>query len=110
MAGPSTGSVHLHAGDHPHTLALLEALVGRRADAASLGFERTEAGAFVDWEQLTGGPLSSTEVACVHLARGCAVLERAGGLPPHLVAAATEALAAVAGPARRPPATRGMAR
>jgi hypothetical protein len=28
--------------------------------------------------------LSSTEVATVHIARGCAVLERAGGVSPRL--------------------------
>ena len=39
----------------------------------------------LDWEAMTPGALSSTEIAVVHT-RGCAILERGGGLPPHLAA------------------------
>ena len=45
---------------------------------------------------MTAGPLSSTEVAIVHIARGCATLERAGGVPPRLAAVVTEVVRAVA--------------
>lgn len=75
---------HLHLDDYPETLRLLGALLERRSDREDLGYTVTEHGAFVDWERLSSGTLSSTEVATVHIARGCAVLERAGGVPPRL--------------------------
>ncbi len=75
---------HLHLDDHPQTLRLLGALLARRSDREDLGYSATEHGAFVDWERLSVAGLSSTEVATVHVARGCAALERAGGAPPHL--------------------------
>ena len=39
-------------------------------------------GAWVDWDRLIRSPiLSSGEIAAVHIARGCALAERIGGLP-----------------------------
>lgn len=38
----------------------------------------------MDWDRLANSWLSNTERAVVHLARGCAVLERAGGCPDRL--------------------------
>ena len=78
--------VFLHREDYPATLQLVAAVVGGRADALALGFERDEVGAEVDWGRLTApdAPLSSTETAALLIAHGCAILERHGGLPPHL--------------------------
>ena len=90
-----TEPVHLHIEDHPETLRLLGELVGERGHA-NLGYQATEGGAFVDWERLAAGPLSSTEVATVHIARGCATLERAGGLPPRLTHVVLQVVRAVA--------------
>lgn len=80
----------------PETLRLLGKLLDHRPEQERPGYERTEFGAFVDWEGLANAPLSSTEVAVVHIARGCATLEHAGGLPPHLTAVVLQAVAAVA--------------
>ena len=87
---------HLHLEDYPQTLRLLAALVGSRTDKERLGYAPTEHGAFVDWDRMSAGPLSSTEVAIVHIARGCATLERAGGVPRPLPAVVTEVVRAVA--------------
>ncbi len=65
-------------------MRLLGPLLARRSDREDLGYTVTEHGAFIDWERLSSSTLSSTEVATVHIARGCAVLERAGGIPPRL--------------------------
>lgn len=92
---------HLHLEDHPRTLELLGALVGHRGDRDRLGYTPTEHGAWVDWEALTTGVLSSTEVATVRIAQGCATLERAGGLPPRLADTVVATVIAVAGGARR---------
>jgi hypothetical protein len=76
MPDTLTTRVHLHRDDYRQTLQLLAVLTcGRDVP----GFEPTDAGAFVDWDELAGGWLSSTEKAVVHIARGCATLERAGG-------------------------------
>lgn len=73
---------HLHLDDHPDTLAVLGALLAGRPDRQELGYEPTEHGAWVDWDTLTTGRLSSTENATVHVARGIAIAERHHGLPP----------------------------
>jgi hypothetical protein len=91
-----TDGQHLHLDDYPETLRLLSALVGARSDNERLGYRATEHGAFVDWEHMIAGPLSSTEVAVAHIARGCAILERAGGLPPRLAGVVAEVVGAVA--------------
>jgi hypothetical protein len=88
---------HLHLDDYPKTLELLGALVGQRGDRDRLGYTPTEHGAWVDWEALTTGVLSSTEVATVRIAQGCATLERAGGLPTRLADAVVATVEAVAG-------------
>jgi hypothetical protein len=78
---PAQHRVHLHVEDHSATLALLlEVLNGRSIE----GYEPTEHGAWVDWDALASGWLSSTEKAVVQIARGCAVLERQGGSAPRL--------------------------
>ncbi|MGI8685562.1 MAG: hypothetical protein ACR2MO_10820 [Acidimicrobiales bacterium] len=89
-------TVHLHALDHPETLRLLDQLLGHRGDRERLGFAPTDTGAWVDWDRLASGPLSSTEVATVRIAHGCATIERAGGLPPALAGAVVQAVAGVA--------------
>ena len=89
-------AVHLHANEPPHTLRLLAALLGRRTDHHHrLGYEPTDTGAYVDWDQLVDAPLSSTQVATVRIARACATIERAGGLPPELGNAVVDAVANV---------------
>lgn len=90
---------HLHRDDHPATLALLETLRNDRpaADWALIGYEPTDAGAWVDWDALAGSWLSSTEKAVVHVARGCATLERAGGPAPRLRARLIATIEAVSG-------------
>ncbi len=70
---------HLHHDDTPAALAILSDLLDHRAGFPE-GYEPTEHGAWVDWDALAGSWLSSTEVAAVHIARGCAIDERHGGL------------------------------
>lgn len=89
-------SVHLHLDDYPQTLRLLTALLGRRTDGDRLGYHPTEHGLLVDWDRMIAGPLSSTQVATVHIARGCAILERHGGLPPTLAEVVANVVGAVA--------------
>lgn len=91
-------SQHLHSDDYPRTLALLSALLAHRSDGRRLGYIVDEWGVEVDWELLTSAdaPLSSTETAALLIARGCAILERHGGLPPHLRGAVVGAVGAVA--------------
>lgn len=57
------------------------------------GYELTDFGAWVDWDLLTGSWLSSTEVAAIHIARGCATAERNGELPLEVVGAVRSAIA-----------------
>jgi hypothetical protein len=71
-------TVHLHRDDVPRTLALLDALLGDRTYPTS-GYTPDETGADVDWNELTDGYLSTSEKAVVHIAHGCAILERHGG-------------------------------
>jgi hypothetical protein len=87
----SQATVHLHLDDTPATLAILAALLGHRADRQELGYIADEYGADVDWDRLTNGKLSTTEVATIHIARGCAIVERHGGGLPHQVRAAVRA-------------------
>jgi hypothetical protein len=79
------------------TLAILSRLLDRRARPPA-GYERTELGAWVDWEALAGSYLSSTEVAVVHIAHGCAIAERHRGLPPATVQTVRQTLEALTGP------------
>lgn len=72
-------AVHYHRNDYPETLRFLTAVVGHRADAAGLGFDATEQGAWVDWDALERDRLSSTERAVVRIARGVETLECSGG-------------------------------
>lgn len=75
---------HLHRLDHPLTLRILSKLLDHRSRLPA-GYERSDEGAWIDWDALAGSYLSSTEVAVVHIARGCAIAERHGGLPPATV-------------------------
>jgi hypothetical protein len=80
-----TDPVHLHLDDHPQALAVLGALFARRADRASeIGYQATEHGAWVDWDDLEASWLSSTEQAAVVVARGIALAEGQGGWAPAL--------------------------
>lgn len=91
-------SEHLHIDDYPATLRLLKTLVGHREDAARrLGYQADEWGVEVDWEILTStdAPVSSTQRAALLIANGCAILERHGGLPPHLKDAVQSAVETV---------------
>jgi len=69
------GREHLHHDDLPATPAILADLLDRRPDVPD-GYELSEHGAWVDWDALGRSWLSSTEVASVHIARGCAIAER----------------------------------
>lgn len=86
---------HLHVDDYPNTLRLLAELLESRTDRASLGYSPMEHGAWVDWDGLISGVLSSTQKAVVHVARGRAVLERHGGTPPHIAGTLREVVDAV---------------
>jgi hypothetical protein len=91
---PTENAIHLHLEDYPETLRLLSTLLDRRRDYERLGYRPTEHGAWVDWGHLTvEAPLSSTQIATVHIARGCAGLERARGAGP-LAQAIIEAVTA----------------
>lgn len=68
--------VHLHRDDSPVALGLMTQLAEGRH-----GFEATEVGAFVDWDEV-GGTLSTTEEAIAHIARGIAMIEHHGGGVP----------------------------
>jgi hypothetical protein len=82
---------HLHADDAPLSLAVLRALVGYRADREQLGYRPDECGTDVDWDLLASGKLSATEKATVHIARGCAIIERHGGGLPNSVSGPVQA-------------------
>jgi len=71
---------HLHRDDVPSALSILSDLLDHRASFPD-GYEPSECGAWVDWDGLALSRLSSTEMAAVHIARGCAIAERHGGLP-----------------------------
>lgn len=86
--------VHLHRDDIPDALAILDVLLGPRGDHQFIGYEPDDCGATVDWDRLTSGVLSSTEVATIHIARGCAIAEaHGGGLPRDVRCAVVVALA-----------------
>lgn len=84
-----TGSEHLHHDDVPATLAILADLLDHRS-ALPEGYEPTKSGAWVDWEALCRSWLSSTEVAAVRIAQGCALAERHVGLPLSVAGAVRE--------------------
>jgi hypothetical protein len=72
---------YLHPEDIQWANVLLSTLHGGRAtDIPGLTFE-PEGGATVDWDAMLDSWLSSTEKATVHIARGLAIIERAGGFP-----------------------------
>lgn len=82
LQGDDVTATHLHCDDTPLTLRLLDGLLGHRHDRAEVGYRPDKWGAEVDWEQLTSGVLSTSEVAVVHIAHGCAIAERRGGPLP----------------------------
>jgi len=87
---------HLHHDDVPSTLAILADLLGDLSTVPD-GYELTGHGAWVDWDRLGRSWLSSTEVAAVHIARGCAIAERHGGLPLSVAGAVREAVEELTG-------------
>ena len=100
-AGVSNSSVHLHLDDAPAALAILAGLLGHRSDRRALGFDPDEYGAEVDWDLLTTGELSTTEIATVRIAQGIATVERhGGGLPPRVRDAVRAAIENMTGPGR----------
>ena len=108
------GREHLRHDDVPATLAILCDLLDHRSTLPD-GYELTEHGAWVDWEALGRSWLSSTEVAAVHIARGCAIAERHGGLPLSVAGAVREAVEELTGwwaiiPAPDSPNTPGVER
>ena len=75
---------HYHRDDRPRMLALLDALLASRRDAADLGYEPTETGAWIDFDVLcTTGRLSTTERATALAAKGLGRIEAHGGGVPH---------------------------
>lgn len=67
-------TTHLDWGRTPGALAILDNLVAC--------YQSTVDGAWVDWDMLTrSAVLSGGEIAAVHIARGCALAARIGGLP-----------------------------
>lgn len=87
----TTRRQHLHRDDAPAALSILSDLFDHRAIFPD-GYEPTEFGAWVDWDALVDSWLASTEVAAVHVARGCAIAERHGGLPLEVVASVRAAV------------------
>jgi hypothetical protein len=87
---------HLHDDDVPSTLAILADLLDHLSTVPD-GYELTEHGAWIDWDGLGRSWLSSTEVAAVHIARGCAIAERHGGLPLSVAGAVREAVEELTG-------------
>jgi hypothetical protein len=87
---------HLHRIDHPLTLDILSELLDRRASSPD-GYERTDQGAWVDWDALSRTYLSSTEIAVIHIAHGCSIAERHGGLPPATVLPVHQAICELTG-------------
>jgi len=110
--GPMHESVHLHGDDYPLTLALLYGLfAGRLDEAAGVGLSSTETGAWVDWDRLIAGSwLSSSEIAAMHIAQGCAMAERHGGFGPVSGVAVETVTALCAGSSRRVGDTAGERR
>ena len=91
-----TGREHLHHDDTPSALAILADLLDHRARFPA-GYEPTGTGAWVDWDALGCSWLSSSEVAVVHIARGCAIAERHGGLPIEAAASVRSAVEELTG-------------
>ena len=90
------GRMHLHRIDHPLTLGILSELLDRRGRPPD-GYECTDQGAWVDWDALSCSYLSSTEIAVVHIAHGCSIAERHGGLPPATVLPVHQAIGELTG-------------
>lgn len=94
----STGAIDHLIDDEtqPRTRALLHALLDGRP-ARPIGYVEVSEGVWVDWDYLaTSGILLPAEIGALHLARGCAMLERAGGAPLGLVDKILETVGAVA--------------
>lgn len=74
--------IRLHRDDTPGALAILHTLLGAREDHEFIGYAPDAWGAEVDWARLGSGVLSTTELAVIHIAHGCALVEaHGGGLP-----------------------------
>jgi len=83
----SAEAVYLHQDDYPWANVILSVVAsggsGLRREVPGYTPE-PEGGASVDWDRMLGSWLSSTEKAAVHVARGLAIAERAGGFPPSI--------------------------
>ncbi|MHB8293914.1 MAG: hypothetical protein ACYDH5_04685 [Acidimicrobiales bacterium] len=86
----------LRHDDTPSALAILADLLDHR-DPPPAGWEPTSEGAWVDWDALGSSQLSSSEVAALNIARGCALAERHGGLPFAVAAPIHEAIEELTG-------------
>ena len=87
---------HLDRVGTPGALAILENVASGH-EHPPFGYEATADGAWVDWDRLIKSPiLSSGELAAVHIARGCALAERVGGLPTSRRSSLLSAIAQVA--------------
>ena len=87
---------HLHRDDTPSALSILADLFDYRASFPD-GYEPTEWGVWVDWDVLARARLSNTEIAAVHIARGCAIAERHGELPLEVAGSVRAALEELTG-------------
>lgn len=90
------GRQHLHHDDNPSALSILSDLLDHRASFPE-GYEPGDDGAWVDWDALDRSWLSSTEKATLHIARGCAIAERHGGLPLEVAGSVHAAIEELAG-------------
>lgn len=90
------GRQHLHHDDNPSTLSILSDLLDHRASFPE-GNEPTEQGAWVDWDALDRSWTASAEKATLHIARGCAIAERHGGLPFEVAGSVRAAIEELAG-------------
>ena len=102
LQGDDVTATHLHRDDTPLTLRLLDGLLGHRHDRAEVGYRPDQWGAEVDWDQLTSGVLSTSEVAVVHIAHGCAIAERRGGPLPASVRGPLRAVISDLAPGNEP--------
>jgi hypothetical protein len=83
----SAEGMYLHPDDYPWTNVILSVVASKgtalQRDVPGYTPE-PEGGATVNWDQLLGSYLSSTEKAAVHVARGLAIAERHGGFSPEI--------------------------
>lgn len=94
---------HLHHDDHPATIGLVESVIHGRPLP---GVEPTDAGVWINWDEVAASYLSSTEKATMQVARGLAVLERHGGSNGVINVALVDAVASICTDQRQPAVSR----